>query len=164
MSGEGLTVSPSRTYVVVLHDIVASDEARFEKIVLPEWFKNNSQQARYYFCSIAEDRAARILSCQAFEDFMSNASGIFEDFIFQKPKEERVRYLSYKTSSFSTNSSISLEKDMTEVRQMLDVWNDEQEHTSTTYAMIMRAILRKLELQKRLVAQINVAANFIKDA
>lgn len=160
MVGERRTVSPSRTYVIVLEDLVAKDEARFEKFVLPNFVISNSSGAArdYYYNYFARDVGIRILSCVALEDYMATVENVLfeEPSIFDKPKEEpvKLKHIVYKTRHFDTNSSNSLEEDINQVRQMLDAWNDEQEHTSTSYTMILRAILREFAAQKRTMQKI----------
>ena len=141
-----VTVSPTRTYVVVVYDVVCPNEARFEKMILPESFQNNSLQAEYYYRSRNQDRALCILACVAFEDYVGTVTDIVEEVIFQPPLVEKKRY-------FDTRST-SLTEDMKEVRKMLDAWNDEQKHPSTSYTMILRTVLHKLAFQEKFIAML----------
>jgi len=75
---ESVTVSNSRTYVVVMYDVASPDEVRFAKVELPEPFKNNSNQAKNYYLFNNAEPATRILACVAFEDYISAFNEVFE--------------------------------------------------------------------------------------
>jgi len=137
---EPITTSPSRMYVVVTHDVVCPNEARAEKIHLPESFVNDSKQARYYYYSQQQDRGTRIFQCMAFEDYITTVPHTI-DMELEEPLK------------FDTRST-SLADDMKQVRQMLDAWNDEQEHPSTCYCMIMRSMLHKMAFQDKFISDL----------
>jgi len=144
-----ITISPSRTYVVAIQDLVCPNETRFEKILLPESFGNTSGQARYYYLSQSNDRSSRVFACVAIEDYYGTAEA-WEQIdltLAPEPIKEKLRHF------FDTRST-SLADDMKQVRQMLDAWNDEQEHPSTCYCMIMRSMLHKMAFQDKFIADL----------
>jgi hypothetical protein len=138
---EGVKVSPSRTYVALIYDLVAEDRVRPEVFILPEAFKNHTHQATAYFYATNADRATRLFDCIPYEEFMSGTASTLTI-----PKV-------YADKPIAT-SAISIKDDFTQVHQMLDAWNDEQKQPSTTYTMILRTILHKLAFQEKFIANL----------
>ena len=88
-------------------------------------------------------------ACVAIEDYYGTAEA-WEQIdltLAPEPIKEKLRHF------FDTRST-SLADDMKQVRQMLDAWNDEQEHPSTCYCMIMRSILHKMAFQDKFIADL----------
>ena len=146
MANEEVTISPSRTYVVVVHDMVCPNESSFKKILLPESFQNNSKSAKYYFQSCNKDRAILILGSVAYEDFKEDVTNVAEEVIFgEESKEDASEFLESK----------SLKDDMSEVRSLLDNWNNERAEHLTTYSGILRAILNSLAKKNAIIESIH---------
>src|SRR5512135_1180345 len=169
-NAEPLTISPTRTYVIVVHDVVCPNEARFHKIVLPESFENNSKSAKYYYHSVNQDRATLILASVAFEDYMGTVSDIVQEVMFEPlpPMQEkrmtrptpmqRKHMVDNRVKINQPNDKGSFE-DLKVVRMMLDSWNDEQDEPYATYDEILQAIFKKLHKQNNLLLDLTNMLN-----
>ncbi len=159
MVGRPVDVSPSRTYVVVICDIVAPNEARFIKVELPESFPNNSKNAIYYYQSISKDHATRIFDCVTLEDYRSLTGEVIEEVMLEKPRTVAPKFAK---RSQTIPKDISYEEDMKQVGDMLVTWYDNEEPIDNpSYTRILKTILDRLQLQTKVISEIKGAVNFI---
>lgn len=145
-----ISTSVSRVYVIVIKDLVCPNEVRFVKIALPDSFKNSSVHARYYYSSIAEDRAIQIIDVISWEKFIANLTDMVEEVVFDESKIRKYEHFPNMPKEIKMDF-----KDQKNVELMLNAWNDEQEKPITSsYGDILASILSELHEKNKKLATI----------
>lgn len=149
MVGIPVRKSATRTYILVVYDILTPNEVRFVKFVLPDKYPNNTRWARHYGASYIDDFGSRILDCLPYEEY-SEVDQIENE--VKESEAEGVKFSFYPMDG-------GLPMDMKEVRKMLDAWNDEEPYHRVTYSLMLEAILERLDAQTKLIKQIKGVLN-----